>query len=110
VRMAKYGDPGSRAVIRSATGVLPSAKEHPALDPQSNSPRAPLPPPGGGGCLSSRPEAEQGTGPEPSPCVLWGTDNIKTYGESLADPSGSSRAPVADSLAGVNKLEVALLA
>ena len=34
--------------------------------------------------LIERQKEEQGTWPETIACVLWGTDNIKTYGESLA--------------------------
>lgn len=53
-------------------------------------------------------KAENGNAwPETVAVVLWGTDNIKTYGESLAQVMmmvGIN--PVADPLGRVNKLEV----
>lgn len=51
-----------------------------------------------------------GTYPETVAVVLWGTDNIKTYGESLAQVMmmvGIN--PVPDALGRVNKLEVPTL-
>ena len=59
--------------------------------------------------LIERQKAEQGTGtwPETIACVLWGTDNIKTYGESLAQILWFiGIRTVADSLGRVNKLEL----
>ncbi len=48
-----------------------------------------------------------GKWPETIALVLWGTDNIKTYGESLAQVMMMVGVnPVADSLGRVNKLEV----
>jgi magnesium chelatase subunit H len=48
-----------------------------------------------------------GNYPESIALVLWGTDNIKTYGESLAQVLMMVGVkPVADSLGRVNKLEV----
>ena len=50
-----------------------------------------------------------GAWPETVAVVLWGTDNIKTYGESLAQVMmmvGIN--PVSDALGRVNKLEVGL--
>lgn len=50
-----------------------------------------------------------GAWPETVAVVLWGTDNIKTYGESLAQVMmmvGIN--PVSDALGRVNKLEVLL--
>lgn len=48
-----------------------------------------------------------GNYPETIALVLWGTDNIKTYGESLAQVLMMVGVrPVADSLGRVNKLEV----
>lgn len=45
--------------------------------------------------------------PETIACVLWGTDNIKTYGESLAQILWMVGVkPVPDSLGRVNKLEL----
>ena len=45
--------------------------------------------------------------PETVAVVLWGTDNIKTYGESLAQVMMMVGVnPVADPLGRVNKLEV----
>ena len=66
-------------------GVLPSGKNIHALDPQAIPTRAAI-----AAAkvvvdrLIERQKAEQGTWPETIACVLWGTDNIKTYGESLA--------------------------
>ena len=66
-------------------GVLPSGKNIHALDPQS------IPTTAAVAAAKSvvdklieRQKEEQGTWPETIACVLWGTDNIKTYGESLA--------------------------
>lgn len=48
--------------------------------------------------------------PETVAVVLWGTDNIKTYGESLAQVMMMVGVnPVADALGRVNKLEVSFL-
>jgi magnesium chelatase subunit H len=48
-----------------------------------------------------------GNYPETIACVLWGTDNIKTYGESLAQIMWMVGVrPVADALGRVNKLEL----
>ena len=45
--------------------------------------------------------------PETIACVLWGTDNIKTYGESLAQILWMVGVrPVPDALGRVNKLEL----
>ena len=45
--------------------------------------------------------------PETVAVVLWGTDNIKTYGESLAQVMMMVGVnPVSDALGRVNKLEV----
>lgn len=49
--------------------------------------------------------------PETIACVLWGTDNIKTYGESLAQIMWMVGVkPVPDALGRVNKLELIPLA
>ena len=48
-----------------------------------------------------------GAWPETVAVVLWGTDNIKTYGESLAQVMMMVGVnPVSDALGRVNKLEV----
>merc|ERR1711865_737575 len=52
-------------------------------------------------------EAPDGEYPESIAFTLWGTDNIKTYGESLAQVlSLVGVRPVADSLGRVNKVEL----
>ena len=85
-------------------GVLPSGKNIHALDPQSIPTRAAI-----AAAkvvvdrLIERQKAEQGSWPETIACVLWGTDNIKTYGESLAQILWFIGVkPVADSLGRVN--------
>jgi magnesium chelatase subunit H len=89
-------------------GVLPSGKNIHALDPQAIPTRAAI-----AAAkvvvdrLIERQRAEQGTWPETIACVLWGTDNIKTYGESLAQILWFIGVrPMADSLGRVNKLEL----
>jgi magnesium chelatase subunit H len=89
-------------------GVLPSGKNIHALDPQSIPTRAAI-----ASAkvvvdrLIERQKAEQGTWPETIACVLWGTDNIKTYGESLAQILWFIGVrPMSDSLGRVNKLEL----
>ncbi|MBF2063791.1 MAG: magnesium chelatase subunit H [Calothrix sp. C42_A2020_038] len=58
--------------------------------------------------LLARNMAENGGNyPETIACVLWGTDNIKTYGESLAQIMWMVGVrPVPDALGRVNKLEL----
>ncbi|MBW4632283.1 MAG: magnesium chelatase subunit H [Iphinoe sp. HA4291-MV1] len=58
--------------------------------------------------LLARNKAENGGQyPETIACVLWGTDNIKTYGESLAQIMWMVGVrPVPDALGRVNKLEL----
>ncbi|OSO91837.1 magnesium chelatase subunit H [Cylindrospermopsis raciborskii CENA303] len=58
--------------------------------------------------LLERNKAENnGQWPETIACVLWGTDNIKTYGESLAQIMWMVGVrPIPDSLGRVNKLEL----
>merc|ERR1719424_1751125 len=52
-------------------------------------------------------EAKQGEYPESIAFTLWGTDNIKTYGESLAQVLALLGCrPVPDSLGRVNKVEL----
>merc|ERR1719221_1380069 len=52
-------------------------------------------------------DENDGAYPESVAFTLWGTDNIKTYGESLAQVLALAGArPVADSLGRVNKVEL----
>merc|ERR1719401_2922479 len=57
--------------------------------------------------LLERLEKDNGELPESVAFTLWGTDNIKTYGESLAQVLGLVGVrPVSDALGRVNKLEL----
>jgi len=93
-------------------GVLPSGKNIHALDPQS------IPTTAAVAAAKSvvdklieRQKEEQGTWPETIACVLWGTDNIKTYGESLAQILWFVGVkPKPDSVGRINKLELIPLA
>jgi magnesium chelatase subunit H len=89
-------------------GVLPSGKNIHALDPQAIPTRAAVAAAKGVvDKLIERQKQEQGAWPETIACVLWGTDNIKTYGESLAQILWFIGVrPVPDSLGRVNKLEL----
>lgn len=89
--------------------VLPTGKNIHALDPQSiptaaavQSAKIVV------DRLLERNKAENdGNWPETIACVLWGTDNIKTYGESLAQIMWMIGVrPVPDALGRVNKLEL----
>jgi magnesium chelatase subunit H len=89
--------------------VLPTGKNIHALDPQSipttaavKSAKIVV------DRLLARQQAENGGAyPETIACVLWGTDNIKTYGESLAQIMWMVGVkPVPDALGRVNKLEL----
>ncbi|CBJ25524.1 Magnesium chelatase subunit H, putative chloroplast precursor [Ectocarpus siliculosus] len=89
--------------------VLPTGKNMHALDPQSIPTKAAV------DCamvvvdrLLERLSAEQdGEYPETVAFTLWGTDNIKTYGESLAQVLCLAGVrPIADSIGRVNKLEL----
>ena len=93
--------------------VLPTGKNIHALDPQSIPTTAAV--------LSAkivvdrllaRQRAENdGKWPETIACVLWGTDNIKTYGESLAQVMWMIGVrPVPDAIGRVNKVELIPLA
>jgi magnesium chelatase subunit H len=93
--------------------VLPTGKNIHALDPQSiptaaaiQSAKTVV------DRLLARQRAENhGAWPETIACVLWGTDNIKTYGESLAQVLWMVGVrPLPDSLGRVNKLELIPLA
>ena len=89
-------------------GVLPSGKNIHALDPQAIPTRAAVAAAKGVvDKLIARQREEQGTWPETIACVLWGTDNIKTYGESLAQILWFVGVkPMSDSVGRVNKLEL----
>ncbi|WGV27653.1 magnesium chelatase subunit H [Halotia branconii] len=89
--------------------VLPTGKNIHALDPQSipttaavQSAKIVV------DRLLARNKAENGgQWPETIACVLWGTDNIKTYGESLAQIMWMVGVrPVPDALGRVNRLEL----
>ncbi len=93
--------------------VLPTGKNIHALDPQSiptaaaiQSAKIVV------DRLLTRQRAENhGAWPETIACVLWGTDNIKTYGESLAQVFWMIGVqPLPDSLGRMNKLELIPLA
>ncbi len=89
-------------------GVLPSGKNIHALDPQSIPTTAAV---AAAKCvvdkLIERQKLEQGDWPETIACVLWGTDNIKTYGESLAQILWFVGVrPKPDSVGRINKLEL----
>ena len=87
---------------------MPSGKNIHALDPQS------IPTTAAVAAAKSvvdklieRQKEEQGTWPETIACVLWGTDNIKTYGESLAQILWFVGVkPKPDSVGRINKLEL----
>merc|ERR1712157_658748 len=90
-------------------GVLPTGKNMHALDPQAIPTKA---------AVSSaktvvdrlvdrQRKENNGEYPESVAVTLWGTDNIKTYGESLAQVMGLVGVrPVPDALGRVNKLEL----
>ena len=89
--------------------VLPTGKNIHALDPQSipttaavQSAKIVV-----DRLLERQRQDNGGQWPETIASVLWGTDNIKTYGESLAQMLWFIGAkPVADSMGRVNKLEL----
>ncbi len=89
--------------------VLPTGKNIHALDPQSIPTAAAVQ---SAKLLVDRLIEKQvadnnGAYPETIACVLWGTDNIKTYGESLAQIMWMIGVkPVPDALGRVNKLEL----
>lgn len=89
--------------------VLPTGKNIHALDPQSIPTAAAVK---SAKVVVDRLLARQfaengGQYPETIACVLWGTDNIKTYGESLAQILWMVGVrPLPDSLGRVNKLEL----
>jgi magnesium chelatase subunit H len=89
--------------------VLPTGKNIHALDPQSipttaavQSAKIVV-----DRLLLRNKSENEGKWPETIACVLWGTDNIKTYGESLAQIMWMVGVrPVPDALGRVNKLEL----
>jgi magnesium chelatase subunit H len=89
--------------------VLPTGKNIHALDPQSipttaavQSAKIVV-----DRLLIRNKSENEGKWPETIACVLWGTDNIKTYGESLAQIMWMVGVrPVPDALGRVNKLEL----
>ncbi len=89
--------------------VLPTGKNMHALDPQSIPTEAAVK---SAKVVVDRLLARQmrengGKYPESIACVLWGTDNIKTYGESLAQIMWFIGVkPVPDALGRVNKLQL----
>jgi magnesium chelatase subunit H len=89
--------------------VLPTGKNIHALDPQSIPTEAAV---RSAKVVVDRLIARQqqendGAYPETIACVLWGTDNIKTYGESLAQILWMVGVkPMADAFGRVNKLEM----
>jgi magnesium chelatase subunit H len=103
VTPAPGGDP-----IRNPN-VLPSGRNIHALDPQSiptaaavQSAKVVV-----DRLIDRQRQENNGAYPETIACVLWGTDNIKTYGESLAQILWFVGVkPKPDSLGRVNKLEL----
>ncbi|MEM6446340.1 MAG: magnesium chelatase subunit H [Cyanobacteria bacterium P01_D01_bin.123] len=93
--------------------VLPTGKNIYALDPQSIPTSAAVQ---AGMIVVDRLLARQksdnnGQWPETIACMLWGTDNIKTYGESLAQVLCMIGVrPMPDSLGRINKVELIPLA
>jgi magnesium chelatase subunit H len=89
--------------------VLPTGKNMHALDPQSIPTTAAIE---SAKVVVDRLLARQrqdngGAWPETISMVLWGTDNIKTYGESLAQVMWMVGArPIPDSLGRINKVEL----
>ncbi|HEY9637377.1 MAG TPA: magnesium chelatase subunit H, partial [Coleofasciculaceae cyanobacterium] len=89
--------------------VLPTGKNIHALDPQSipttaavKSAKIVV-----DRLLARQRSENEGKWPETIACVLWGTDNIKTYGESLAQIMWMVGVkPVPDALGRVNKLQL----
>ena len=105
----QYISPGPGGDPIRNPDVLPTGKNMHALDPQSIPTQAAV------DCanvvvdrLVERLAADNdGAYPESVAFTLWGTDNIKTYGESLAQVMALVGVrPVPDSIGRVNKLEV----
>eukprot|EP00471_Norrisiella_sphaerica_P000806 CAMPEP_0184487952 /NCGR_PEP_ID=MMETSP0113_2-20130426/10434_1 /TAXON_ID=91329 /ORGANISM="Norrisiella sphaerica, Strain BC52" /LENGTH=1462 /DNA_ID=CAMNT_0026870393 /DNA_START=41 /DNA_END=4429 /DNA_ORIENTATION=+ len=105
----KYIAPGPGGDPIRNPKVLPTGKNMHALDPQSIPTRAAV------DCakvvvdrlLDRQRQDMGGEWPESVALTLWGTDNIKTYGESLAQVMWLVGVePVADSIGRVNKLRL----
>ena len=104
-----YVEPGPGGDPIRNPGVLPTGKNIHALDPQSIPTAAAVK--SAEVVVERLLEAQRaeagGVWPETVAVVLWGTDNIKTYGESLAQVMVMVGVrPVADALGRVNKLQV----
>jgi magnesium chelatase subunit H len=105
----EYINPGPGGDPIRNPDVLPTGKNIHALDPQSIPTEAAVK---SAKIVVDRLIARQqadnnGEYPETIACVLWGTDNIKTYGESLAQILWMVGVkPVPDSFGRVNKLEL----
>jgi len=105
----QYTEPGPGGDPIRNPNVLPTGKNIHALDPQSIPTQAALKSAKiiVDRLLDREKDLNGGKYPESIALVLWGTDNIKTYGESLAQVLMMVGVkPVADSLGRVNKLEV----
>merc|ERR1712022_52245 len=104
----KYIVPGPGGDPIRNPDVLPTGKNMHGLDPQS------IPTTAAVDVakvvvdrLLERMKADTGAYPQSVAFTLWGTDNIKTYGESLAQVLMLAGVrPIADSLGRVNKLEL----
>jgi magnesium chelatase subunit H len=105
----EYINPGPGGDPIRNPDVLPTGKNIHALDPQSI--------PTAAAVKSAKVVVDRlidrqrmendGAYPETIACVLWGTDNIKTYGESLAQILWMvGTRPIPDSFGRVNKLEL----
>ncbi|KAH8064122.1 ligase [Aureococcus anophagefferens] len=105
-----YIEPGPGGDPIRNPAVLPTGKNMHALDPQS------IPTTAAVECanrvvekLLERLERDNGALPESVAFTLWGTDNIKTYGESLAQVLGLVGVrPVPDALGRMNLLDRAV--
>ncbi len=94
-------------------GVLPTGKNMHALDPQSIPTSAAVQSAKWvvERLLARQKDENGGQYPETISCVLWGTDNIKTYGESLAQVLWMIGVrPLPDALGRMNRLELIPLA
>merc|ERR1719327_2653700 len=105
----EYVEPGPGGDPIRNPNVLPTGKNIHALDPQAiptsaaiQSAKVVV-----DRLLERQRKENDGKYPESIALVLWGTDNIKTYGESLAQVMLMVGVmPVSDALGRVNKLEV----
>ncbi|GIL44514.1 hypothetical protein Vafri_1964 [Volvox africanus] len=105
----EYVEPGPGGDPIRNPNVLPTGKNIHALDPQSIPTQAALKSAKlvVDRLLDRERDNNGGKYPETIALVLWGTDNIKTYGESLAQVMMMVGVkPVPDALGRVNKLEV----